>query len=87
MMSHMPATGAAVLPLKSISLFTDTPEHVLAEVAAVIHTQNVTTGDLICQKGDPGNRLYISRRSRARTRRWTHARHSRQGRRFRRDTG
>jgi len=51
--------SVAALPLKSISLFTDTPEHVLAEVAAVMHTQNVTTGDLICQKGDPGNCMYI----------------------------
>jgi CRP-like cAMP-binding protein len=51
--------NASVLLLKSISLFTETPDHVLAEVAAAMDTCDVPTGHVICQKGDPGDCVYV----------------------------
>jgi len=51
--------SAPVLLLKSISLFTEAPDHVLAEVAAVMDSFVVPAGHVICQKGDPGDCMYI----------------------------
>jgi len=48
-----------VLLLKSISLFAETPDDVLAEVAAAMNTMEIPPGQVICVKGDPGDCMYV----------------------------
>jgi CRP-like cAMP-binding protein len=55
----MLSVSTSVLLLKSISLFAETPDHVLADLAAAMETQTVPTGHVICRKGDTSDCLYI----------------------------
>ncbi len=48
-----------VIFLKAVSLFSETPDDVLAEVAAVLEELEVKTGQTIIEKGEPGSALYI----------------------------
>jgi CRP-like cAMP-binding protein len=45
--------------LKTVSLFGETPEDLLAEVAALLEEIEVRAGDTIFDKDDPGSSMYI----------------------------
>ena len=55
----MLTTIEKVLILKTVSIFAETPDDVLAEVATILTEVEVTSGTLIFAKGDPGNCLYM----------------------------
>ncbi|HQV00681.1 MAG: cyclic nucleotide-binding domain-containing protein [Bacteroidia bacterium] len=48
-----------VLLLKSISIFSDTPENILAQVAHLLHEIELDENVLIFNEGDIGNCMYI----------------------------
>jgi HEAT repeat protein len=48
-----------VLILKTVSIFADTPEEILADVAALLEEVNVTAGETILHKDDVGRCMYI----------------------------
>ncbi len=48
-----------VIFLKAVSLFSETPEEVLAELAAVLEEVERKPGETIIEKGEPGKSLYI----------------------------
>lgn len=48
-----------VLLLKSISIFSDTPENVLAEVALLLHETEVESNLTLFNEGEIGNCMYI----------------------------
>ena len=48
-----------VLILKSISMFEQTPEPLLVEVASILEEVEAPPGNTLFKKGDPGNCLYI----------------------------
>jgi CRP-like cAMP-binding protein len=48
-----------VVILKSISIFSDTPEDHLAEVASILEPIEVPAGKMIIEKGDIGSSLYV----------------------------
>ncbi len=65
-MTHSATTDAGslleiekVVVLKSTSIFADTPEHILVDVAAIVREERVTAGQIIFNKGDFGNAMYI----------------------------
>jgi CRP/FNR family transcriptional regulator, cyclic AMP receptor protein len=45
--------------LKSVDLFTDTPDHILASVAAIIREMHLDPGTLFIREGDLGDCMYI----------------------------
>jgi CRP-like cAMP-binding protein len=55
----MLTTLEKVLMLKSASLFADTPEHLLLEIAAVLVEEPLTAGQVLFQKGDSGSSMYL----------------------------
>lgn len=48
-----------VLLLKSLSLFRDTPENILAEIAHLMHEKDAAEGTVIFNEGDVGSCMYI----------------------------
>lgn len=48
-----------VLMLKASSIFSGTPDNILAEVAAIANAERITSGDVLFKKGDPGDCLYV----------------------------
>ena len=48
-----------VLILKSLSIFEETPEPLLVEVAAILEELELESGTTLFKKGDTGNCLYI----------------------------
>jgi hypothetical protein len=48
-----------VLILKTVSIFAETPEEILTEVAAILEEVNVKAGAMILQKDDVGRCMYI----------------------------
>ncbi|MBK9450625.1 MAG: cyclic nucleotide-binding domain-containing protein [Bacteroidetes bacterium] len=48
-----------VLMLKASALFSETPENTLAEVAAIVIVEQVPEGDVLFQKGDTGDCMYL----------------------------
>ena len=48
-----------VLVLKSLSIFAETPETILAEIAHLIEEQELTNGTSIFKEGDLGDSMYI----------------------------
>ncbi|MBT8196522.1 MAG: cyclic nucleotide-binding domain-containing protein [Bacteroidia bacterium] len=48
-----------IIVLKSTELFSDTPENVIAEIAAIVEEVIVPKNELVFKKGDPGNSMYI----------------------------
>src|SRR5690349_20826264 len=48
-----------VLLLKSLSIFAETPETVLAEVAEILEEEEFNAGKTIFRAGDVGNCMYI----------------------------
>ena len=48
-----------VLILKTVSIFAETPEEILAEVAAILEEVDVQSGETILHKEDVGRCMYI----------------------------
>src|SRR5687767_1535211 len=48
-----------VLILKSLSIFKDTPEHILADLAPLMQEEEYEKGTLIFQEGEIGDCMYI----------------------------
>jgi CRP-like cAMP-binding protein len=48
-----------VLILKSLSIFKDTPEHILADLAPLMQEEEYEQGSLIFQEGEIGDCMYI----------------------------
>ncbi len=48
-----------VIVLRSLTLFAETPETILAEIAHLIEEEEVVTGSLVVKEGDIGNCMYI----------------------------
>lgn len=55
----MLSTVEKVLILKSVPMFSRTPDNVLADVAGLLEEFDVTEGQTIFAKGDPGDSLYV----------------------------
>jgi CRP-like cAMP-binding protein len=45
--------------LKSIDIFSETPDHILASVARIMEEVEVASGESFIREGEPGNCLYI----------------------------
>ena len=48
-----------VLLLKSLSIFSETPETILAELAPLMQEEEIEQGTLIFEEGEPGDCMYI----------------------------
>lgn len=48
-----------VLLLKSLSIFSETPETILAELAPLMQEEEAEEGTLIFEEGEPGDCMYI----------------------------
>jgi CRP-like cAMP-binding protein len=55
----MLSTLERVIILKSVDIFAQTPDEVLADVASILGEVQLPAGTTIFEKGDPGTRLYI----------------------------
>ena len=55
----MLATVEKVIILKTVRIFTETPDAILAEVASILDEIEVNAGDTIFEKGDVGRCMYI----------------------------
>jgi ATP:ADP antiporter, AAA family len=55
----MLSTVEKVLILKTVSIFTQTPDNVLADVAALLEEMDVPENETIFKQGDAGDSLYI----------------------------
>ncbi|MBC8332157.1 MAG: cyclic nucleotide-binding domain-containing protein [Anaerolineae bacterium] len=55
----MMLTIEKVLILKTVSIFAETPDDLLAELAAYLEERHVAAGQVIFEKGDPGDSMYI----------------------------
>lgn len=50
-----------VLALKNVSIFSEIPENIMAEVAEIIEIMEIKRGELIMKKGEIGNCMYVIR--------------------------
>ena len=57
--TFMLSTIEKVIILKSVSIFAETPDKVLAEVASVLEEIAVPDGETIFEKGDMGHHMYV----------------------------
>ncbi|MEM1135329.1 MAG: cyclic nucleotide-binding domain-containing protein [Bacteroidota bacterium] len=48
-----------IIVLKSTSIFSETPESVLSDIASILVEESISEGDVIFRKGDPGDCMYI----------------------------
>jgi len=48
-----------VLILKSVSLFAETPEEILADIASILEELTLQPGESVFEKGDIGQEMYI----------------------------
>ena len=55
----MLSTVEKVIILKSVSIFSETPDEILAEVASLLEEVEVDAGERIFEKGDMGSAMYI----------------------------
>jgi CRP-like cAMP-binding protein len=55
----MLSTIEKVLVLKMASIFAETSDEILADVAAIATVEQVTAGDRIFQQGEPGDSMFI----------------------------
>ena len=55
----MLSTLERVIILKTVSIFAETPDEILAEVAAICDEIELPGGQTVFEKGDPGDSLYI----------------------------
>lgn len=53
-----------VLALKNVDIFSDIPEHIMADIADIIEINEFGKGERIMRKGEVGNCLYIIRKGR-----------------------
>ena len=53
------STIEKVVVLKGVSLFSETPDEVLADVAALLEEVEVDAGQVVFRKGDVGSALYV----------------------------
>jgi CRP-like cAMP-binding protein len=53
-----------VLALKSVTIFSELPENVLAEIAEIIEIKEYDTDDTVISKGEMGNCMYLIRKGR-----------------------
>lgn len=51
-----------VMALKTADIFSDLPEHVLAEIAEIIEVEEYNQGEIVIEKGDIGNSMYLIRK-------------------------
>jgi CRP-like cAMP-binding protein len=51
-----------VLALKSVTIFSELPENVLAEIAEIIEIKEYDLGDAVISKGEMGNCMYLIRK-------------------------
>jgi hypothetical protein len=56
---NMLSTVEKVIILKGASIFAETPDAILAEVAQALEEMEVESGETIFEKGDPGDSMYI----------------------------
>lgn len=57
--NHMLSTIERVIILKSLSMFADTPDEALAELADLLHEMDFQPGETIVKQGEAGDSLYI----------------------------
>lgn len=57
--SKMLSTVERVIVLKSLSMFADTPDEALAELADLLQEEIAQSGDVIVREGETGDSLYI----------------------------
>jgi CRP-like cAMP-binding protein len=50
------------MALKAVNIFSNLPEHILAEIAEIIDIEEYTEGETIINKGDIGNSMYLIRK-------------------------
>jgi CRP/FNR family cyclic AMP-dependent transcriptional regulator len=50
-----------VMALKTAGIFSELPEHVLAEIAEIIEIEAFNEGEMIIKKGEIGNTMYLIR--------------------------
>jgi CRP-like cAMP-binding protein/HEAT repeat protein len=55
----MISTVEKVMRLKAVGFFSETPEEVLAEVASILEELEISSGEMILEKGETGNAMYI----------------------------
>ena len=55
----MLSTVEKVIILKTVAVFAQTPDNVLAEIAELLEEVDLTAGDSVFHKGDPGDGLYL----------------------------
>lgn len=55
-----------VIMLKTIDMFSETPDDVLVEVASILEEELFSPGDVIIRKGEPGNCMYLIREGKVR---------------------
>ena len=55
----MLSTVEKVLILKTVSMFSQTPDNVLADVADILEEVNVSENESIFKQGEPGDSLYV----------------------------
>ena len=48
-----------VIILKSTSLFSETPENILVDIANIVREERIPEGEVIFEKGDQGSSMYI----------------------------
>jgi hypothetical protein len=53
------STIEKVMVLKTVSIFSETPDDVLAEVASLLEEQDVDAGEAVFRKGDLGTAMYV----------------------------
>lgn len=51
-----------VMALKAVNIFSNLPEHILAEIAEIIDIEEHTEGETIINKGYIGNSMYLIRK-------------------------
>lgn len=56
---NMLSTVEKVIILKGASIFAETPDAILAEVAQALEEMEVESGEMIFEKGDPGDSMYV----------------------------
>ncbi|MCU0499619.1 MAG: cyclic nucleotide-binding domain-containing protein [Anaerolineae bacterium] len=57
--NHMFSTIDKVIALRTVSIFSQTPDAVLSEVARILKEKNYAEGEAIIHKNEPGNRMYL----------------------------
>ena len=56
---NMISTNEHIVLLRSVNLFSETPDDILAQVAVLLEPVNLKEGETLFDKGDTGDRMYI----------------------------